>query len=172
MPVGDINSSERGSGARFNDGKDPLQLVPVRVWREAWEPAMRNSLYGTTCRNVLRRIEAIQEGREPEPILFTTNNLSDAARVFGYGAEKYAAWNWAKGMNWSIPIGCVLRHMRSLLIDGEENDEESGLPHIGHIMCNLIMLDWFRANYPEGDDCIPSEAFCERLITQGDGDVE
>jgi hypothetical protein len=31
----------------------------------------------------------------------------------------------------------MLRHLIALL-DGEELDSESGLPHIGHIMCNAM----------------------------------
>ena len=35
---------------------------------------------------------------------------------------------------------------------GEDNDPESGLPHLGHAMCNLVMLSTFAKTYAEGDD--------------------
>lgn len=108
MSIGDINSDKRGSGARFNAGKAPMELVPLSA-------------------------------------------LEDCARVFGYGREKYAAWNWAKGMDWSVAYACLLRHM-SAWFNGEDNDPESGLPHLGHAMCNLVMLSTFARTYPEGDD--------------------
>jgi hypothetical protein len=54
-------------------------------------------------------------------------------------------------MDWSIPIGCALRHMTAIALD-EVHDEESGHPHWGHVMCNLIMLEHFMLRYPEGDD--------------------
>lgn len=106
--IGDVNSSERGSGARYNSNKPDLSLIPL-------------------C------------------------TLEDEARVWMYGKQKYAAWNWAKGMDWSIPLACALRHL-SAWQRGEENDPESGLPHIAHAMCNLRMLTLYSKTYPEGDD--------------------
>ena len=108
MSVGDVDSQARGSGARYNDGKPALSLVPL-------------------------------------------SSLEDCARVFDYGRKKYAAWNWAKGMEWSIPYECLLRHMAAWF-NGEDNDPESGLPHLGHAMCNLVMLSTFARTYREGDD--------------------
>ncbi len=77
--------------------------------------------------------------------------VEDCARVFDYGRRKYASWNWAKGMDWSIPLDCLLRHLLAWQ-RGEDNDPESGLPHLGHAMCNLVMLSTFARTYPEGDD--------------------
>jgi len=68
-----------------------------------------------------------------------------------YGRRKYAGWNWAKGMAWSIPLECAVRHILALLV-GEEIDPESGLSHRGHAQCNIIMLITFLETYPEGDD--------------------
>lgn len=106
--VGDVNSTERGSGARYNDGKPDLSLIPL-------------------C------------------------TLEDEARVWMYGKRKYAAWNWAKGMDWSIPLACALRHLAAFQ-RGEDIDKESGLPHLAHAMCNLRMLTLYSYTYPEGDD--------------------
>lgn len=76
---------------------------------------------------------------------------TDCALVFDYGRKKYAEWNWAKGMAWSIPLACAVRHLLAIL-RGEENDPESGLPHRGHVACNLVMLAQYEATYHEGDD--------------------
>lgn len=73
------------------------------------------------------------------------------ARVFDFGREKYAPWNWAKGMPWSAPLGCLLRHL-SAWQRGEDNDPESGLPHLDHAMANLVMLTTYARTYPQGDD--------------------
>lgn len=115
MPVGDVKSQERGSGARYNDGKTAFELIPGIA-------------------------------------------LEDCARVFDYGRRKYAAWNWAKGMAWMVPFGCLLRHLYAWA-RGEDNDPESSLPHLGHAMCNLVMLSTFARTYPEGDDR-PKALFC------------
>lgn len=106
--VGDVNSKEKGSGARYNGGKPDFSLIPL-------------------------------------------DTLVDEVRVWMYGKEKYAAWNWTKGMAWSIPFACLLRHMAAWQ-RGEENDPESGLPHLAHAACNLRMLTLYSKNFREGDD--------------------
>ncbi len=75
----------------------------------------------------------------------------DCADVFDYGRKKYAAWNWTKGMAWSIPTACIIRHCLAIL-DGETVDPESGLPHRGHIACNVVMLIQYEQTFKEGDD--------------------
>lgn len=77
--------------------------------------------------------------------------LKDGADVFEYGINKYAEWNWAKGMEWSIPYQCLLRHLAAWW-SGEDLDKESGLPHLGHAMANLIMLEHYAKGYKEGDN--------------------
>ena len=106
--VGDVNSNEKGSGARFNGGKPDFSLLPL-------------------C------------------------TLEDEVKVWIYGKQKYAAWNWAKGMPWSVPLACLMRHMAAWQ-RGEENDPESGLPHLAHAQCNLRMLTLYARTYQEGDD--------------------
>ena len=108
MSVGDVNSSARGSGARFNDGKADLSLIPLAT-------------------------------------------LAPEARVWMYGEAKYARFNWMKGMNWSIPLACALRHLAAWQA-GEDLDPESGQPHLAHAMCNLRMLTAYAESFPEGDD--------------------
>lgn len=105
--VGDINSAEKGSGARYNAGKPDLSLIPL-------------------C------------------------TLEDEARVWEYGAKKYARNNWQKGIDWNVTFACLLRHL-SAWQAGQELDAESGLPHLAHAMCNLRMLVFFSKTYPEGD---------------------
>jgi len=41
---------------------------------------------------------------KPDLSLIPICTLEDEARVWMYGKQKYAAWNWAKGMEWSIPL--------------------------------------------------------------------
>jgi hypothetical protein len=88
---------------------------------------------------------------KPDMSLIPLCTLEDEARVWMYGKAKYAAWNWAKGMQWSVPFACLMRHMAAWQ-RGEELDQESGYPHLDHAMCNLRMLKLFSKTYPEGDD--------------------
>lgn len=120
--VGDVTSDKRGSGARYNSGKVPYELIPTHL-------------------------------------------LESTARVFGLGAKKYARWNWAKGMPWSVVIGCLKRHLAAIE-RGEDIDPESGEPHLGHLMCNALMLEHYRQTYKEGDDR-PTEWF----TAQGEEDT-
>lgn len=111
--IGDVNSQEKGSGARYNGGKPDYSLIPLTT-------------------------------------------LEDEARVWMYGANKYAAWNWAKGMPWSVPFACAMRHLAAWQ-RGEDIDPESGQPHLAHVMCNIRMLTLYAKNYPEGDDRPPKD---------------
>ncbi len=61
------------------------------------------------------------------------------ARVLEFGAKKYARDNWRKGMKTSSIIDSLLRHIARLQA-GEVIDPESGLPHLGHIGCNIMFL--------------------------------
>ena len=152
MAVGDINSNAKGSGARANGDKVPMDLIPVSVWRNKWRTAMTQSVDSEQLMDIMYALEKWQEGEyKPLDAVLSFNCLEGACRVFAYGAGKYAAWNWAKGMAWSVPLGCALRHMQAVL-DGEFIDDESGLPHIDHVFSNLVMLDYFEKHYPEGDD--------------------
>lgn len=111
--IGDVTSTAKGSGARYNGGKPDFSLIPLVT-------------------------------------------LEDEARVWEYGSRKYAAYNWAKGMPWSVPLACALRHL-SAWQRGEDLDEESGLPHLAHVACNIRMLTLYSKTYPEGDDRPPKE---------------
>jgi len=91
----------------------------------------------------------------------------NCGRVFDYGRTKYAEWNWAKGMPWSAVISSCEHHLRAMFL-GEVTDPESGLPHSGHAMCNLIMLWTYCETYPEGDDRPPAELFQPRAIDHAD----
>ena len=152
MSVGDVISNERGSAARFNTGKPPFELIPV------WVIAQTEAYRGrgeSDAQTVLEMLGSWQRGKiERAPEILAAAPMewwADCARVFDYGRNKYAAWNWAKGMAWSVPTACAVRHLLAILA-GEEEDPESGLPHRGHVMCNLVMLAQYEMTYREGDD--------------------
>ena len=148
--VGDPNSDERGSGARANGGKPQLELIPLATW-EAVLSKIGYTLHQQAILYALSRwqsgagdMEAVMGELTPEDLLFAT-------KVLEYGIEKYAAWNWAKGMKWSIPVGCFLRHFVSMG-RGEEIDPESGCHHWGHCVANIVMLDHFEKHCPDMND--------------------
>jgi len=59
--------------------------------------------------------------------------------VFTYGAKKYSPDNWRNGMSWRRMASAALRHYMAWL-RGEQNDAESGLPHLAHLGCCVMML--------------------------------
>jgi hypothetical protein len=84
--------------------------------------------------------------------------LEGAAKVFMYGEKKYAKFNWMKGMNWSVPYDCLMRHMFAWY-RGEEADQESLESHLDHAIANLLMLKLYAQTYKEGDNRPPKELF-------------
>ncbi|MFA5186675.1 MAG: dATP/dGTP diphosphohydrolase domain-containing protein [Patescibacteria group bacterium] len=78
--------------------------------------------------------------------------LYGCSRVFVWGALKYAQWNWAKGGKWSTAFDCLMRHMIKWWFFGEECDQESGLHHLDHAMCNLLFLIHYKDTHKAGDD--------------------
>ena len=88
---------------------------------------------------------------KPDLSLIPLCTLEDEARVWMYGEAKYKRFNWMKGMAWSVPLACALRHLAAFQ-KGEDIDSESGQSHIAHAMCNLRMLTLYTQTYKEGDD--------------------
>jgi len=171
VSIGDVNSNARGSGARYNDGKPKLEYVPARVlerfyaWKfEGWQHFMSDDVCRERCAalNALTGLARFEEG-DVEGLYDALDalgqqGLEQACAQFHFGAQKYAAWNWAKGMVWSVPGACIKRHALAIF-HGESIDRESLVPHLGAIACNLVMLLHFVDHYPEGDDRPPAACF-------------
>ncbi|HDR9868533.1 TPA: hypothetical protein QDE31_37420 [Burkholderia cenocepacia] len=154
--LGDVTSSAKGSGARYNVGKPALDLIPLRLLAEQFERDIPCDSPLNAAIGALWNIALFQEGGDPNCLHEAIETIGAAwdecAAVFEYGKRKYAAWNWAKGMPWSAPIACAARHLVYGILAGEDNDVESGLPHRGHFLCNIVMLLTYIRTYPEGDD--------------------
>ena len=68
--------------------------------------------------------------------------LLTLAEVAGFGARKYAAFNYLKGYDWSLNANAALRHLLAFL-NGEDLDPESGLPHTAHFAWHGLALTSF-----------------------------
>ncbi len=159
--VGSVHSTEKGSGARYNLGKPPLNFIPVyMILRKLSYYINPDDMLHRKCIGILELLAQWQQHKIPISQVVqgcTWEDYEEATYVWEYGAAKYAAWNWAKGMQWSIPVGCILRHIRDIIVKGETHDPESTATHWGHVMCNLQMLEHFTFTYTEGDDRPPRE---------------
>jgi hypothetical protein len=79
--------------------------------------------------------------------------LSDIARVMTFGANKYGDNNWRAGRGLGITrvLAAALRHAISYA-EGEENDPESGLPHLAHAACCVAFAEWYALHVEDGYD--------------------
>lgn len=95
-------------------------------------------------------LKKFDEGK-PRVDLIPPGPLLDVGRVFGYGAAKYGDWNHRAGTRFSRYLGAALRHLYAWQ-SGEDLDPESGLPHLAHAVCSLlILLDYAQGGWGEDD---------------------
>lgn len=88
---------------------------------------------------------------KPQMELIAPDAMEGLAKVLTFGASKYAARNWEKGMSWSRVFGALLRHLWKYW-RGEDLDEETGLPHIDHAMCCVMFLSSYQKRKVGTDD--------------------
>ncbi len=88
---------------------------------------------------------------KPMMSLLSPYALEQVAMVLTFGAEKYDKHNWRKGMDWSRLLDASMRHINAFN-NGEDIDQESGLPHIAHAMCCLMMLLTYTKDNKNLDD--------------------
>lgn len=71
--------------------------------------------------------------------LLPVDAVEEILKVLMFGAQKYEAHNWAKGMDWDRPYNALMRHMWAWW-RGEDRDPESGLSHLAHAGCCILFL--------------------------------
>jgi hypothetical protein len=77
--------------------------------------------------------------------------VQSVGAVLTFGAKKYAAHNWRKGIGISRLIAASLRHLFAFL-GGENNDPETNLPHLAHASCCLMFASELMVTRPDLDD--------------------
>lgn len=83
--------------------------------------------------------------------LLSSQWIYGVANVLTFGAKKYAAHNWRKGLAQSRLLGAALRHIFSYL-GGEDLDPETGLSHLHHASCCLMFASELKVTHPKLDD--------------------
>lgn len=73
------------------------------------------------------------------------------AEVYTFGAGKYSDRNWEKGMRWGRVFAAIMRHLWAFW-GGENNDEESGLPHLAHAAFGCLALMEYKDTQSRYDD--------------------
>ncbi len=83
--------------------------------------------------------EAKADAGKPRPTLVPASLIQAVTAIREYGCQKYHdPDNWRK-VEPQRYKDALYRHWLAYL-DGEEKDEESGLPHLWHMACNLAFL--------------------------------
>lgn len=95
---------------------------------------------------------------KPDYSLLTRGMLEPMVRALMFGEKKYSRHNYKTGFKNTRLTAAALRHIMAYQ-DGEDNDPESGLPHLAHAMVALGMLLDNSANgvLEEGRYVLPDE---------------
>lgn len=87
-----------------------------------------------------------QKGVKPQRFdLIPPVPLTRLSELYGNGAAKYADHNWAKGYEWSKSFGALMRHAWQFW-NGEDIDDEMGLPHMTAVAWHAFSLVHFLEN--------------------------
>lgn len=108
-----------------------------------------------TARTETRITNPLTRGEKGEKIeqigAIDPASLLELGAVAGFGAGKYLRYNALRGINWSLSFDAMMRHAL-LFWSGEDNDEESGLPHAAHIAWHALLLQSLMRHHRELDD--------------------
>lgn len=90
----------------------------------------------------LDKQEAKADSGKPKLSLVPRKIIFDVARIREYGNRKYPEGGKDNWKNVSIERyrDACFRHFMAYLDDPEGVDEESGLPHLWHMACNVAFL--------------------------------
>lgn len=130
-------------GVKFDDGKPDYTLVP---WPLLPVPENGTRMYFPFFqwwRGYISKDEVIRRmisAYKKEGLDF----IDQLAMSLNYGATKYEAWNWDKGIPSKRLYAAACRHYKAIYDRGlDAKDEESGLPHTAHLAFYAVAI--FRA---------------------------
>ena len=93
-----------------------------------------------TMKTVMNKQQAKADAGKPQLTLVPRAILPAIARVREYGCKKYGdPDNWRQ-VDRQRYRDAAFRHLLSYLDDPTGTDEESGLPHLWHLACNIAFL--------------------------------
>lgn len=99
-------------------------------------------IFDEPCAEPVEQALRYNKGK-PQWSLVHYKSLEPMIRVLEFGALKYAPRNWQKPMPLDKILESMQRHLAALM-DGEEFDSESGISHMGHIMCNGMFYTYHK----------------------------
>lgn len=94
----------------------------------------------------MERAKRFNKGKPPLDLL-PLDLLTGLSRVLEMGEQKYGRNNWRKGAPAKEQIASMLRHLQPIMeaLNADKGtdflyDTESGLPHVDHMLFNVISL--------------------------------
>lgn len=87
---------------------------------------------------ILKSGEKKDDGK-PRWELAPYDAIRGVVEILTFGAKKYDARNWEKGIAYGRVFGATMRHLTAWW-GGESIDPESGRSHLDHAMCEIMFL--------------------------------
>lgn len=97
------------------------------------------SIMENTCKAIFDQSAKADCGK-PQLSLVPTKILEAIARVREYGNRKYKSKDNWKTVEIERYRDAAFRHWAQYIDDPKSRDEESGLPHLWHVACNISFL--------------------------------
>lgn len=95
---------------------------------------------------------AKKDDGKPRWELLPYDAVEGAVHILTFGAKKYDARNWEKGIAYGRVFGAIMRHLWKWW-HGENIDLESGRSHLDHALCELLFLSAYeKRGLTEFDD--------------------
>jgi hypothetical protein len=101
-----------------------------------WDPKLFDDIYKNKV------IGRFNQGKM-QWTMMDFKSMEPMIQVLMYGAKKYDRDNWKKACPKKLDLLDSLERHFIGLVAGESVDQESGLPHIGHLMCNAMFYSYW-----------------------------
>lgn len=115
-----------------------MSLAPRQQEQTIQDPALRDRLTPRPSDEQPVRGLRFNSGKRRFDLI-PPDTLAALADLLTVGAQKYAERNWELGMPYKDAIASLERHLNAWKA-GEDNDPETGLSHMVHVMCNAMFL--------------------------------
>lgn len=111
----------------------------------------KEELFKNSSKAVEKKEGIKHDQEKPDLSLLSPIAINKVAQVMTYGKKKYSANNWRGGIVYSRLLAATLRHVFAYL-GGESKDQETGISHLAHAICDLMMVLEFEDTKPHLDD--------------------
>lgn len=119
------------------------EIFALDVWSQielfGTNPMRRDPVYLNNGRNTDKALRYNEDKLRWS--LVDWKSMEPMIQVLEFGAKKYEEDNWKKPMDKKQILNSAMRHLIAMM-NGEEIDQESGLPHVGHLMCNAMFYSY------------------------------